>query len=152
MDKPDEVHPRDTGLLGDDDDEMTWSPPHLNNIKFDLDPHQHGHHQHQQHASDASKTFKTISSQNNDSSNNGQPMAGGFSLGKIKVERPKPVQKLIISPNRPNANNPVKAELKGIDRPRSHSPLKLTGIEEYVQQYEKTGASAAIIDQVRRID
>ena len=145
MDKPDEVHPRDTGLLGDDDEE-TWSPPPLNNIKFDLDHHQ----QQQHHTSDASKTFKTISSQNNESSsNNGQPMAGGFSIGKIKVERPKPVQKLIISPNRPNANNPVKAELKSIDRPRSHSPLKLTGIEEYVQQYEKTGASAAIIDQVR---
>ena len=134
MDKPDEVHPRDAGLLGDDDEEMTWSPPHLNNIKFDLDP------------ADASKTFKTISSNNNSNNNNGAP--GGFSIGKIKVERPKPVQKLIISPNRPNANNAVKAELKSIDRPRSHSPLKLTGIEEYIQQYEKTGASTAIIDQV----
>ena len=41
---------------------------------------------------------------------------------------------LKISPNKPNA---TKIELKSIDRPRSHSPLKLNGIENYIQQYEK---------------
>ncbi|RNA31877.1 hypothetical protein BpHYR1_020539 [Brachionus plicatilis] len=41
---------------------------------------------------------------------------------------------LKINPNKPNAK---KIELKSIDRPRSHSPLKLNGIEDYIQQYEK---------------
>lgn len=41
---------------------------------------------------------------------------------------------LKISPNKPNG---TKIELKSIDRPRSHSPLKLNGIENYIQQYEK---------------
>lgn len=130
---------RDFGLLGEDDDDMaTWSPPAINEKAFNLD-HQNG-------GNSSDSKFKSISSNNNN--HNQQQPTEGFSIGKIKVERPKPVQKITgISPNRPNANNTVKADLKGIDRPRSHSPLKLTGIEEYVQQFEKT-APAVTIDQV----
>lgn len=42
--------------------------------------------------------------------------------------------KFNISPNKPNSG---KLELKAIERPRSHSPLKMSGIEEYVQLYGK---------------
>lgn len=113
-----EVGHRDVGLLGDEDDDIVWSPPPIDETKFNLDAS----------TVDSSRTFKSISSGSD---------PGQFSIGKIKVERPKPVQKMVISPNRPNASSATKAELKSIDRPRSHSPLKLTGIEEYVQQFEK---------------
>lgn len=126
---------RDFGLLGEDDDDATWSPPPINEKAFNLDHNGGGGGKSSSH--DPSKTFKTIASNNK----NNNEHAGGFSIGKIKVERPKPVQKMVISPNKPNANSAAKAEIKGIDRPRSHSPLKLTGIEEYVQQYEKTAPS-----------
>lgn len=43
--------------------------------------------------------------------------------------------KFNISPNNPNANNTNKLDLKSIERPRSHSPLKMKGIEEYIQLY-----------------
>lgn len=145
--------PRDFGLLGDEDDEITSSP--LFDMKFNLDINQNqmqsSHHTtfNKNNASiknnDSSKTFKTISSNNSNTQDQSTTNnSGAFSLGKIKVERPKPVQKMNISPNRPNANSQAKVELKGIDRPRSHSPLKLTGIEEYIQQYEKIGSNVSV--------
>ncbi len=45
-----------------------------------------------------------------------------------------------ISPNRPNANQQTKLELKSIERRRVSSPLKLKGIQDYVESYS-TGPS-----------
>lgn len=58
------------------------------------------------------------------------------SFVKVNTKTPiKQASKFHISPNRPNSS--AKLELKSIERPRSHSPMKMSGIEEYVQLYSK---------------
>ena len=58
----------------------------------------------------------------------------------VQVQRPsvlKPprTSQFKISSNNPKANSMQRLELKSIERPRSHSPLKMSGIEEYIQLY-----------------
>jgi len=56
--------------------------------------------------------------------------------------------KFNISPNNPSCsntaiNNPTnRLELKSIERPRSHSPLKMKGIEEYIQLYATNNSNS----------
>lgn len=53
-----------------------------------------------------------------------------------------PYTKFNISPNRPNAN--AHLELKSIERPRSHSPLKpRMGIDQYVETYKSSSGTTS---------
>lgn len=87
-----------------------------------------------------SNTTMTVTSNQNYQSGNNQQQNSNVNFNTITIEKPK-ASKFNISPNKPNAN--ARLELKSIERPRSHSPLKMKGIEEYVQLYASNAPSAA---------
>lgn len=117
--------PRDFQLL-DDDDDITSSP--LFDMNFNLDAKMNDHN--------SSKTEPNSVRINSQTSNISMTVNAKNTVSSSpQVSRPKPSTKFNISSNKPNTNTSSRLELKSIERPRSNSPMKIKGIEEFVQLY-----------------
>ena len=104
--------PKDFQLL-DDEDETTSSP--LFDMSFNLD-------------SKFKTNAKTQSRPGSLSTKQAAPNSPA-------LPRPRPTTKFNISSNNPTANTASRLELKSIERPRSNSPMKIKGIDEFVHLY-----------------
>ncbi len=112
---------KDFQLL-DDDDDMSSSSQIMSKSLYDSS------------SSNATLNNKIIKSNNNNNTSKISNSITNLDNSDILISRPRPA-KYNISSNNPNANNANKLEIKSIERPRSHSPLKMKGIEEYIQLY-----------------
>jgi hypothetical protein len=121
--------PKDFQLL-DDDDDVTSSPLFDLNFNLNISNSSNNKNPNNKNGQEASSSTTFKSSSRNEPTNS---LTRGGSLGSSDASR----YKYNISPNRPPASGSSAASLdiKPIERPRSHSPLKMKGIEDYIKYH-----------------